>query len=187
MTSVSACEYVVCACGSLCWAQTPKNHILYANRAACYAQKAMGRYYESLEDAEHCIELAPAWAKSWARKSQAECLLERFADAEATCRKGIQTQLEGDANQTAMLLTQLQALRDAGHRTDLAEDKLTANVEAAQQEKAQGNSAFQEKKWEDAFVHFTRALALDPTNHIFWSNRHARACTHFVCSSSTHL
>ena len=137
----------------------------------------MGRYAEALADAKHCIELAPSWGKGYARKAQAECLLERFVDAEATCREGIQTQVGGDAKQTAMLLTQLQALRDAGHRTDLAEDKLIANVEAAQQEKARGNSAFQEKKWEDAAVHFTKALELDPTDHIFWSNRHARART----------
>lgn len=43
--------------------QTPENHILYANRAACYAQKAMDRYDEALADAIHCVELAPTWVK----------------------------------------------------------------------------------------------------------------------------
>jgi hypothetical protein len=51
--------------------QTPENHILHANRAACFAQKGIGRYAEALVDATHCIELAPSWGKGYARKAQA--------------------------------------------------------------------------------------------------------------------
>ena len=76
-----------------------------------------------------------------------------------------------------MLRTQLQALRDAGHRTGIEEDRMIVNVEEAQREKAVGNSDFQGKRWGDAVVHFTSALEFDPTDHILWSNRHARACT----------
>jgi Flp pilus assembly protein TadD len=109
--------------------------------------------------------------------AQAECLLERFADAEATCRKGMALeQVKGDAKQAAMLRTQLQALRDAGHRTDIEQDRMIVNVEEAQREKAVGNSDFQGKRWGDAVAHFTSALEFDPTDHILWSNRHARAC-----------
>ena len=75
-----------------------------------------------------------------------------------------------------MLRTQLQALRDAGHRTDIEEDRMIVNVEEAQREKAVGNSDFQGKRWGDAVAHFTSALEFDPTDHILWSNRHARAC-----------
>jgi stress-induced-phosphoprotein 1 len=53
------------------YTQTPENHILHANRAACYAQKGIGRYAEALVDATHCIELAPSWGKGYARKAQA--------------------------------------------------------------------------------------------------------------------
>jgi len=86
-------------------------------------------------------------------------------------------QVKGDAKQAAMLRTQLQALRDAEHRTDIEEDRMIVNVEEAQREKAVGNSDFQGKRWGDAVVHFTSALEFDPTDHILWSNRHARACT----------
>jgi tetratricopeptide (TPR) repeat protein len=152
--------------------QTPENHILYANRAACFMSNDMNRSAEALTDAKHCVELAPHWFKGYVRKAQAEYLLKRYADAEATCRAGLA--LENLDDQSAVKLrSHLQTLRDAGHRTDLADDKLGANVKAAQEEKARGNSAFQAKKWEEAAGFFTKAIELDPTDHIFWSNRSA--------------
>ena len=95
-------------------------------------------------------------------------LLGQYSEAEATCRRG----LELDAG-FAVLRAQLQMCRDAGHRTDLCDDMLMANKEAAANEKSRGNSAFQEKKWEEAAVLFTNALEFDPTDHVFWSNRSA--------------
>jgi hypothetical protein len=41
----------------------------------------------------------------------------------------------------------------------------------ALEEKALGNTAFQANKFEEALKHFTRAIELDPTDHIFFSNR----------------
>ena len=153
-------------------ALTPENHVLFANRAACYVSKPLDRGEEALVDATRCVELAPWWAKGYYRKAQAQCLLKRYADAEATCRAGM-AQESVDDKSAAMLRMQLQVLRDAGHRTDLDEDKRMANVEAAQCEKARGNSAFQAKKWGEASDLFTKALEFDPTDHIFWSNRSA--------------
>ena len=153
-------------------ALAPENHVLFANRAACYVSKAVDRGEEALVDATRCVELAPWWAKGYARRAQAECLLKRYTDAEATCRAGM-GQDNVDDKSASMLRMQLQVLRDAGHRTDFDGDKRMANVEAAQQEKARGNGAFQAKKWEEAANLFTKALELDPTDHIFWSNRSA--------------
>jgi hypothetical protein len=41
---------------------------------------------QALLDAIHCVDLAPTWVKGYARKAQAEYLLKKYADAEATCR-----------------------------------------------------------------------------------------------------
>lgn len=41
----------------------------------------------------------------------------------------------------------------------------------ALEEKALGNTAFQDKKFEDALRHFTKAIELDATDHVFFSNR----------------
>lgn len=43
---------------------------------------------------------------------------------------------------------------------------LSANKPAAATEKSRGNSAFQEKKWDEAVVLFTNALEFDPTGVI---------------------
>lgn len=41
----------------------------------------------------------------------------------------------------------------------------------ALEEKALGNTAFQAQKFEDALKHFTKAIELDSTDHVFFSNR----------------
>jgi len=43
----------------------------------------------------------------------------------------------------------------------------------ADQLKAKGNAAFSAKKYEEAIGYFTEAIALEPTNHVFYSNRSA--------------
>jgi hypothetical protein len=36
-----------------------------------------------------------------------------------------------------------------------------------------GNKAFAAKEWDSAIGYFTQAVALDPTNHVLYSNRSA--------------
>ena len=43
----------------------------------------------------------------------------------------------------------------------------------SQEEKAKGNRAFSEKRYEDAVKHFTVCIKLDPKNQVFYSNRSA--------------
>lgn len=43
--------------------------------------------------------------------------------------------------------------------------------EQAAAAKARGNAAFTAKKWEEAVKEFTAAIELDPTDHVFFSNR----------------
>eukprot|EP00658_Telonema_sp_P-2_P037044 TRINITY_DN2667_c0_g1_i3.p1 TRINITY_DN2667_c0_g1~~TRINITY_DN2667_c0_g1_i3.p1 ORF type:complete len:226 (+),score=61.09 TRINITY_DN2667_c0_g1_i3:188-865(+) len=45
--------------------------------------------------------------------------------------------------------------------------------EQAAECKAKGNAAFGESDWEEALYHFSKAIDLDPTDHVFYSNRSA--------------
>lgn len=57
----------------------PENHVLYCNRAACLAQKAVGRFHEALIDANHCVELSPTWVKGYASDSCLVCADDEHA------------------------------------------------------------------------------------------------------------
>jgi stress-induced-phosphoprotein 1 len=48
-----------------------------------------------------------------------------------------------------------------------------SNIEEANKAKALGNEAFSAKKYEEAIQHFTRAINLNPNDHVFYSNRSA--------------
>ena len=48
-----------------------------------------------------------------------------------------------------------------------------ADLEKAASFKALGNTAFKEKKWEEAIGHFTKAIECNPNDHVFFSNRSA--------------
>ena len=60
-----------------------------------------------------------------------------------------------------------------------AEREATLRVQLANDQKALGNRAFSEGRHEDAVRHFSACIAVDASNHIFWSNRsaaHAALC-----------
>ena len=46
-----------------------------------------------------------------------------------------------------------------------------SNIEEAKKLKDLGNAAFQAQKFEEALEHFTKAIELNPNDHIFYSNR----------------
>jgi tetratricopeptide (TPR) repeat protein len=46
-------------------------------------------------------------------------------------------------------------------------------VQSAEELKAKGNAAFSAKNFEEAIEHFTNAIELDSSNHVFYSNRSA--------------
>ncbi|KAJ1475314.1 hypothetical protein T484DRAFT_1828816 [Baffinella frigidus] len=71
------------------------------------------------------------------------------------------------------LLQRLQALRDAGHATDEAADRLLADAPASLEPKAEGNALSAAQKYEEAKGKYSAALALNPFDHVFYSNRSA--------------
>jgi len=48
-----------------------------------------------------------------------------------------------------------------------------SNIEEANKYKALGNDAFAKKEYEEAIKHFTKAIELNPNDHVFYSNRSA--------------
>jgi tetratricopeptide (TPR) repeat protein len=96
-----------------------------------------------------------------------------YAVCEATCRVGLACGEVPTSAQLLLLRARLQSLRDAGHSTDAAADKLIADPAASLGPKAEGNTFFSAKQFEKAVEKYTSALVLDPFNHVFYSNRSA--------------
>jgi tetratricopeptide (TPR) repeat protein len=174
-------------------------HIELANREIDLAPKVTC-FARALVEAQKCTELAPQWTKGWVRRANAEwellhalgrynddkgkewnkekpppdpALAEVYgaaghASIEASCRAGLAIEREN-----LPLRQRLQALRDAGHPADEAADRALRDPEAAAVAKAQGNDRFKAKNYEAAATAYGLALAHDPLDHIFYSNRSA--------------
>lgn len=91
-----------------------------------------------------------------------------YSSCEASCRRGLELEATNE-----QLRTLLQSLRDAGHRTNEEQDKEMRNPGAAASLKAEGNAAISAKNWKLAAEQYTKALAQDPFDHVFYSNRSA--------------
>eukprot|EP01138_Halocafeteria_seosinensis_P014815 gb/GECG01015123.1/.p1 GENE.gb/GECG01015123.1/~~gb/GECG01015123.1/.p1 ORF type:complete len:579 (+),score=129.83 gb/GECG01015123.1/:1-1737(+) len=48
-----------------------------------------------------------------------------------------------------------------------------SSAEGAQEEKNKGNKALQEQRFDEAIAHYNKAIELDPSQHVFFSNRSA--------------
>ncbi|KAF0769994.1 hypothetical protein AaE_002637 [Aphanomyces astaci] len=62
--------------------------VILSRRATLYA--ALGHYNESLDDAEHAIQLEPNFSTAYFRKGYALCSLGRYAEACVEFRKGLE-------------------------------------------------------------------------------------------------
>jgi len=91
-----------------------------------------------------------------------------YGSCEASCRAGLKLEPGSEP-----LRARLQALRDAGHAVDEAQDKELRDQKAAAELKASGNALVSAKKWKEAAEQYTKALAQDPFDHVFYSNRSA--------------
>jgi tetratricopeptide (TPR) repeat protein len=66
----------------------PKNHVLYSNRSAAHAKNK--DYLKSLDDADRCVELEPAWVKGHCRRGSALAFLHRYEESLASYRRGLE-------------------------------------------------------------------------------------------------
>ena len=96
-----------------------------------------------------------------------------YGECEASCRSGMALDADGKSAQAMLLKTRLQDLRDAGHPTDEEQDRPLVDADAAAAFKAKGNAEFSGKRFREAITFYTSALAQDPFNHVFYSNRSA--------------
>merc|ERR1712054_632156 len=126
----------------------PENHVFYSNRAAAYM--AMEKFDKALKDANECVRLQPTWAKGYSRQAAAYLSLEDLAAARESCMKGLD--LEPDNSQ----------VKEELRRVEIAESLAL---------KDSATEAFKAQDYEKAVEDLTAAIALDPSNQVFYSNR----------------
>eukprot|EP00747_Dinoflagellata_sp_TGD_P168126 gnl/TRDRNA2_/TRDRNA2_193815_c0_seq1.p1 gnl/TRDRNA2_/TRDRNA2_193815_c0~~gnl/TRDRNA2_/TRDRNA2_193815_c0_seq1.p1 ORF type:complete len:278 (-),score=81.30 gnl/TRDRNA2_/TRDRNA2_193815_c0_seq1:165-998(-) len=79
---------------------------LYSNRSAAYA--AAGRHTEALADAQSCLQLAPKWAKAFARVGYAQFHLGRLEDAKKSYLAGLAEEPTNDQLQQSLYKVDLE-------------------------------------------------------------------------------
>jgi len=126
----------------------PENHVFYSNRAAAYM--AMEKFDKALKDANECVRLQPAWAKGYSRQAAAFLSMADLPAAREACMKGLD--LEPDNTQ----------VKEELRRVEIA-DSLALKDSATE--------AFKAQDYEKAVEDLTAAVALDPSNQVFFSNR----------------
>jgi tetratricopeptide (TPR) repeat protein len=62
--------------------------LLYSNRSAAYLKS--GDVEKSLQDAEHCVKIAPTWAKGYSRKAAVLKEMKRYEEAKMAAEEGLQ-------------------------------------------------------------------------------------------------
>uniref|UniRef100_A0A915BKD3 Tetratricopeptide repeat protein 29 n=2 Tax=Parascaris TaxID=6254 RepID=A0A915BKD3_PARUN len=82
----------------------PTNHVLYSNRAAILCR--LGRFEESLQQAEHSIRLNPKWAKAYLRKGDSLKGAAKLEKAMLAYCKGLTV----DRNNTQLLNALIQCV-----------------------------------------------------------------------------
>jgi len=126
----------------------PENHVFYSNRAAAYM--AMEKFDRALKDANECVRLQPTWAKGYSRQAAAFLSMTDLPSAREACMKGLDLEPEN---------TQV---KEELRRVEIAESLAL---------KDSATEAFKGQDYEKAVEDLTAAVALDPSNQVFYSNR----------------
>jgi tetratricopeptide (TPR) repeat protein len=126
----------------------PTNAILYSNRAAAYA--CISDWQASLQDADSAIQHSPEWGKAYTRKALALIQLQRWDQAVAACKQGLQ--VEPNNEQLQAYLKEAESAVSASEQNALAEEFLSKG------------------KAEQALAVLDRVVELQPNIALFWSN-----------------
>eukprot|EP01010_Urceolus_cornutus_P004813 NODE_78_length_2582_cov_174.146467_g59_i0.p1 GENE.NODE_78_length_2582_cov_174.146467_g59_i0~~NODE_78_length_2582_cov_174.146467_g59_i0.p1 ORF type:complete len:807 (-),score=166.51 NODE_78_length_2582_cov_174.146467_g59_i0:161-2461(-) len=132
-----------------------KNHLLWCNRASSHL--ALQQFGHALTDADMCTNLEPTFSKAWARKGAALVGLRRYGEAVVALERGQQL----SPPDPSILDTLAQARQKLKDQEEAVRLKATANDLANQDNHV------------EAAMTLTKALQLDPFNHILYSNRSA--------------
>ncbi|XP_050668690.1 stress-induced-phosphoprotein 1 [Leptidea sinapis] len=104
----------------------PKNHVLYSNRSAAYANA--GNYSAALEDANKCVSLNPSWSKGYSRKGSALAFLRNYDEAIAAYTKGLE--LDPSNQQLANGLAEVKKSKKLSEDVDLRMEQLFQKLRA---------------------------------------------------------
>jgi len=136
-----------------------KSHVLYSNR--CTAYIALEQYDKAMEDADECVRLQPSWAKGYLRRGSVFFRMGELEKAEVVLKEGLELDPGNDA-----LKKELEAVMNAiAERMARQRESLEAKERAIE--------AFNEQNYKAAVDLLKKAIKLDPSNHIFFSNRAA--------------
>jgi stress-induced-phosphoprotein 1 len=122
-----------------------------SNRSA--ALHAIGRYKESLQDADACVSARPDWLKGHWRRALALDSLGSLDAAVRSLEDALKTEPGNDEVQARLAATRARVVA----RNDAARPE---QLESAAEAKAIGNSLFGFGRYEDAAKFYSRALAL---------------------------
>lgn len=67
--------------------RSPKNHVAFSNRAACYAK--LMDWQRALDDCDQCIKIEPKFTKAYIRKGRAQRVIKQYDRALATFEQGL--------------------------------------------------------------------------------------------------
>ena len=140
----------------------PTEYLLYSNRSAAYLKLSNGK--QALADAEKVTVLCPSFAKGWHRKGAALEFLCRFKESAECYDKAHALDSSSETYRT-----------DAERVRKILRNSSTAKKDDfyKSQHQTRGKQCFCDGEYEMAVRHYTKGISLDPTDHMWYSNRSA--------------
>lgn len=159
----------------------PSSHVYYSNRSMAFLSS--GDKEKALADGQSCVDLKPGWSKGHGRKGAALHALGRWGDAVSAYSVGLE-HCPGDRSLASALAAAAKA-RDAAVAVAASASSSAPAPEVegeqgrdeqwrvqAEEFKTHGNAAFKNGEHEQAVEFYGKAIALDPDNHVLYSNRY---------------
>jgi tetratricopeptide (TPR) repeat protein len=157
----------------------PSSHVYFSNRSVAFLSS--GDKEAALADGQSCVDLKSDWSKGHGRKGAALHALGRWGDAVSAYAVGLE-HCPGDESLTSALVAAAKARDAAATVAAVAASSTLTPVGGGEQGgeqwrvqaeefKTHGNAAFKNGEHEQAVEFYGKAIALDPDNHVLYSNR----------------